>query len=208
VIPRIIWPDPTLPDLIEQWLVKYQPDLVLLVVNPFWMTFESVPLRLQRRLGRVGKAAANLGIKAAGVPWLAHNPIFRFGRRLTLKIIGGDVYFEPQEVVAVVEQSARRILREEGVGLVIRGPKNALTYHNDAVGRARGEKRRLEAHFALKRLAEELHATYVGSETPVLQPDDSRGYRGDFVHITQREHEERGRTEGQALRDVWRGMSV
>jgi hypothetical protein len=208
VIPRVIWPDPKLPGLIEQWLVKYRPDLVLLVVNPFWMTFESVPLRLQRRLGRAGKAAGNLGIKAAGVPWLAHNPIFRFGRRLALKTIGGDVYFEPEEVTAVVEQCARRILREEGVGLVIRGPKNALTYHNDAAGRARCERRRLETHFALKRLAQELHAGYVGSETPVVEPDDSGGYRGDFVHITKREHEERGRTEGAALLDVWRGMSA
>ena len=105
----------------------------------------------------------------------------------------------------VVEQCARRILREEGVGLVIRGPKSALTYHNNAVGHARGDKRRLEVHFALKRLAEELHAAYVGSERPIVEPDDSSGFRGDFVHITQREHEERGRTEGQAL---WRGMSV
>lgn len=207
VIPRIIWPGAQLPGLIDQWLDKYQPDLVLLIVNPYWMTFESVPLRLQRRLGRAGKAAGDLGTKAAGVTWLSHNPVFRGGRRLALKTIGGDVHFEPAEVVATIEQCARRILRREGIGLVIRGPKSALTHHNDAKGRARGERRRLQTHIALERLAAELHAGYVGSATPVVEPDDAGAYRGDFVHITSREHRERGLTEGQALLDAWRELS-
>lgn len=208
VVPRVIWPDPGLPDLIEKWMAKYEPDLVLLIVNPYWMTFESVPLRLQRRFGRAGAVVGNAGTKAASFPRLAYNPVFRAGRRLALKTIGGDVSFEPREVVAVVEQSARRILRQEGVGLVIRGPKNALTHHNDRRGRARGEARRLETHFALQRLAEELHAGYVGSEVPIVEPDDAGGYRGDFVHLTEREHAERGRSEGEALLEVWREITA
>ena len=207
VTSRVIWPGPKLPGLIDQWLDRYEPDLVLLVVNPYWMTFESVPLRLQRRLGWAGKAAGGLGTKAAGVSWLAHNPVFRAGRRLTLKTIGGDVHFEPAEVVAVVEQCARRIVRREGIGLVVRGPRNALTYHNDAAGRARGERRRLETHIALARLANELHAGYVGSESPAIASDDADAFGGDFVHTTTREHRERGLIEGRALLDAWRELS-
>lgn len=129
------------------------------------------------------------------------------GRRLALKTIGGDVHFEPAEVVATIDQCARRILRREGVGLVIRGPKSSLTHHNDAKGKARGERRRLETHYALERLAAELHAGYVGSEIAVMEPDDAGAFRGDFVHITSREHRERGLTEGQALLEVWRDLS-
>jgi len=207
VISRVIWPGPKLPGLIDQWLDRYEPDLVLLVVNPYWMTFESVPLRLQRRLGWAGKAAGDMGTRAAGVPWLAYNPVFRAGRRFALKTIGGDVHFEPAEVVAVVEQCARRVLRREGIGLVLRGPRNALTYHNDAAGRARGERRRRETHIALARLAMELHAGYVGSDSPALAFDDANAFRGDFVHTTTREHRERGLIEGRALLDAWRELA-
>src|SRR5437762_14075309 len=49
---KAIWPDRALPGIVEGWLDRYSTDLVLLVVSGYWMTFESVPLRLEHRLGR------------------------------------------------------------------------------------------------------------------------------------------------------------
>lgn len=58
-IVRVVWPDPVLPELIDKWLKRYQPDVVLLVVSSYWFTYVSAPARIQRTFGRVGKPIAD-----------------------------------------------------------------------------------------------------------------------------------------------------
>lgn len=57
---RTIWPDPELPGLIDEWLDRYKPDLVFLKVTWYWYGYESVPLRLERRLRWIGKRSPAL----------------------------------------------------------------------------------------------------------------------------------------------------
>lgn len=96
----MIWPDERLPALVERWVDEFQPDLVLFVVNPFWMSYKSTPLRLQRRFGTIGRLLGKAGIAAAEVPWLAYTPPFKLARRAALGVLGGDYYFEPHEIRA------------------------------------------------------------------------------------------------------------
>ena len=93
-----IWPAENLPDLLDGWVRKYEPDLVLLVISGYWMTFESVPLRLEHRLGRLGKWLGRLGEKS-----VARGPVAKAGpvvnlRQLARRIIGAEANFTPKQV--------------------------------------------------------------------------------------------------------------
>jgi len=196
-----IWPRAELPAIIERWMMEHQPDLVLFVVSPFWMTFESVPLKLQRRFGRAGKAVGNLGTRTTRIPWLVTLRPYQFARRMAIRTIGGAYHFEPEYIADLTERCARVILREEKAGLVIRGPLVALGRHGSSGTRRRAGLRRLETHRRLKEIASRLHAGYVGAEA---EPYDERSL--DAVHSTAVAHRQRGMMEGQALAEAWKAL--
>ena len=61
-----IWPEPGLPAIVARWLERHEPDLVLLRCPTFWVSFESVPLKIERHWGRLGALPARLGYRAGG----------------------------------------------------------------------------------------------------------------------------------------------
>ena len=109
-VSKVMWPTPAFPTHLDRWLDESKPDLVMLRIAAYWVTFRSVPLRLKRRTGRVGKALSDIGTASARVRWLAETPPYHGIRRALLRPIGGDANFTVDEVVSVVEASARRVL--------------------------------------------------------------------------------------------------
>src|SRR5215207_8704163 len=69
---RRAWPNETFPAVVARWVAEERPDVVYLTVIAFWYCYESVPVRLERRLGRAGTPLRNVGIKVSQVPWFAH----------------------------------------------------------------------------------------------------------------------------------------
>ncbi len=121
IIPRVIWPSAQLPDIIDGWMERYSPDIVLFQINGFWYLYASVPLLFERKLGRVGKQISRAGLRAGRTPWIVKTRVFHFGRRVALRTIGGAHYFTPAEVCEIVEACLRRIVRHEGAGLIVQG---------------------------------------------------------------------------------------
>ncbi len=199
---KAIWPDRALPDVVENWLVRYQPDLVLFVVSGYWMTFESVSLRLERRLGRLGRWLGRAGERAARIPGSesAAGRALRTGLR---RVVGADAAFTPEEVISVVEACIRRVLSRESVGLVVRAPLVALVHNENARGRARGERRLAEVDAALQQLCSRLSVEYVTREAANPYGGDETRLLADFVHSGEESHRVRGLAEGAALAAVW-----
>jgi hypothetical protein len=121
VIARVIWPSPDLPDLLDRWLDRYEPDLVLFKITWFWYGYESVPIRIERVLGRLGRPIAGAGLRAAATPALGHSRPFKLGRRMAHRLIGGDSPFTPTQVIEITELCLRRVIAREGTIVVAKG---------------------------------------------------------------------------------------
>lgn len=126
VTARVIWPANDLPDLLDRWLDRYDPDVVFFKVTWFWYGYESVPERVERLLGPVGRPFARLGRRAAAAPRIGHTRAFKAGRRWTYRLVGGDSPFTPEHVIAIVQTCIRRVLAREGTVLIVKG---TATYH-------------------------------------------------------------------------------
>lgn len=201
---RVVWPSPALPGLIDGWLDRYQPDVAILVVSSYWFTYVSVPVRVERSFGPLGKPLARAGLKAAATPWLAHNPAFRLARRATLSTIGGATNFTPAEVIESMETCIRRILTRETVALVVRGPRVAFAADGTEKSRQWAEKRRAAVSTHMAEFCRRLHVEYVAYDVGASPLDSPNEFQGDLVHATAGSHEDQGRLEGDALLRAWR----
>lgn len=200
---RRIWPTPGLPALLEKWMAEHQPDVVILRAASYWVTFESVPLRLRRWLGPLGGPLAAAGDRASRHPWLATNPAFHAGRRLLLRTIGGDTTFTVPGTLDVLDACLRRILAHEGVTLVVRGPQNAVTADPSPKSIARAERRRQQLHAGLRALCERRHLAYLGFDRPVATMGESGLFDADRLHSSEDLHRLRGEDEGRLMAEAW-----
>ncbi|MEP6872146.1 MAG: hypothetical protein ABI939_09910, partial [Anaerolineaceae bacterium] len=105
---RAIWPTPGLPDRVGRWIESYKPDVVFLRATSFWCTYESVPLRIERRLGRLGKPVARTGLRLGDRTWLVERRSFKLARQAVVRTIGGDPHFTPEQASGVVAEVLRR----------------------------------------------------------------------------------------------------
>ncbi len=204
-IQKPIWPAPELPDIIDGWIKRYEPDAVLFRVNGFWYLYRSVPLRLERALGPLGRPIGRLGVKIGETSWLRERAIYHVLQRLLLNTIGGSFYFEPDQVLDLAETCSRRIVRHESVGLVLRG--QLTRWGGSPPSRQTGEVRRRETyvHHQLQALAESLRVPYVG-----LSPDepafDHLTTEADLLHTNVEGQELYARYELEALLQLWESM--
>lgn len=118
---RVIWPSPELPDILNSWIDRFEPDVVQLGINGYWYIYRSVPLKLQRQFGWLGEKAGAVGAKAGTMPWLTQTRGFHWSRAGLLKTIGGATYFTPQEIRDLTETLARLVLRRESLSLMVKG---------------------------------------------------------------------------------------
>ncbi len=109
---RVIWPAPGLADLVSRWLERYEPEMVVIHTNSYWFTYASVPAKMGRLFGAPGRAAASLGLRAADRPALAQNAVFRTGRKLVVRTVGGDVAIKAVACVEMMDEMVRRIVAQ------------------------------------------------------------------------------------------------
>ena len=162
IVTKRIWPDDRFPSLLSQWINEVEPELVTFPVLGYWFNFESVPLKLQRRFGRVGSTIADAGKRMADVPWIGHTAVFRAGRRASQRVIGGATYFTPSEVVDCFGACVREVARREGIGLIVQGPYGGQHLAgSDSKAIAREESRRQEVNLGLRELSEQHHVRFI-----------------------------------------------
>lgn len=186
IVVKTIWPTETLPETVEKWVAREQPDLVWVGLVNYWYEYMSVPKRLERLLGPFGKRASDLGFKAADAQWLSNNFAFRAMRRALQQTIGGDPHFTPQQVVERMEAVARRVLRSEGVVLVMWGPNANTKYSIGRRAERRGEQRRQYVRRHMQRLAESLHFSYLSAEEPRWKVEGKPEFAKDHFHYSER----------------------
>jgi hypothetical protein len=202
IVVKAIWPNERLLDLVEQWMEEEQPDIVMLRTVSFWFNYESVPLRVERLLGPIGRPVKDAGLGLAKSSWLGERAVFHWLRQWAQRTIGGDTYFTPEQVIERQSAVVRAIVRREGVGLVAYLPKARSDYYPSAKIKRRAEERRRKVHDALARLCEELHVPYHGSghalyltETPTTV--------GDRLHGDASEHRRRAHEDLPYLLGAW-----
>jgi hypothetical protein len=203
MVVRSIWPNERLVGLVERWMDEEAPDIVMLRTVAFWFNYESVPLRVDRLLGPLGKPLKNAGMGMAKSSWIGERAIFHWLRRWTLRLIGGDTYFTPDEVIERQSAAIRAIVRREGVGLVAYLPKARTDYYPSAKAKARAEARRRKVHDALAQLCEELHVPYLGSVQPRYLTEKATTV-GDRLHPDAEEHRRRASEELPYVLEAWR----
>ena len=203
---REIWPDPHLPDVVETWLSRFEPDVVSLKVSSFWFTYESVPLRLRQlgMLGPVGGRIADVGLRSAATPWIGNSRPFDVVRNLARRVVGSAIYFTPDQVIGVMDGCLRRIVRHEGAVVAVRGPLIAETRGCDRKLVGRGEQRRRQVDRAMAALCTDLHLHYTGRQAaPPF--DQVKRWRGpDRMHMTAEGHRRAGMEEAEAMLRAWR----
>ncbi len=200
---RIFWPTPEFPALVERWMERDRPDMVYIWVNSYCFTYESVPLRIEHRYGRLGRIINRSSQRAANTRWLADTPLFRAGRRLAHRVIGGDVHFTPVETLERVELALRRVLEHEGVIAIVRGPRTAYGEDGGPKGLARAEARRKQVDEGLASICRRLHVEYHSKEGRI--PADAEGHwLADRIHSNVASTIQTGHEQGEHMIDAWR----
>lgn len=197
---RAIWPSPGLPPTLDSWIEKHEPQLVFFAVNAYWFTYRSVPERLKRLLGPLGGPAFVAGARV-GRSRFVETRLFHILRRLAGRLIGGDAPFTPEQVLDVVETCLRKIVANEDVVLVVRGP---LAAHSHDMGPRIARENAAawwKVERGLRRLCSSLHIEYAGMDGP----DDARGSFGsaDLVHPDAKGHRARADMEGRLMARGW-----
>lgn len=210
-VPRLIWPTVDLPDRVERWLDEYQPDFVLLKVNWYWYGYESVPLRMERLLGRrVGGMVAKAGLRAADSPRVGRTRVFKRLRRFAHGVIGGDSPFTTAEVIEVMEAVMRRVIARENVVLLVKGIGRAGNRDDPATGyySERFGRKVTTVQGSLRRLCEELHVAWIdpttSGSTGFRDPDQEQG---DGIHRGEWGYRKVGEREGLAMAEEWKRSS-
>ncbi|MBK6318175.1 MAG: hypothetical protein IPF51_05255 [Dehalococcoidia bacterium] len=187
-----VWPTPELPGLVERWVEESQPDLVYVNTGSYWFLYRSVPLRVERLLGRVGgERLGDAGARVAKSKRWAYNAPFRFTRRVLQATIGGDTNFTTQQVIDRMSDCVRIAARAEGAVVVVKGPHGKARLSARKRAFERDERERLKLHKALEDLCAELHVTYdgVGEGGVRNQPAFLGGTTvGDGLHANEVRH--------------------
>lgn len=207
---RPIWPTTQLPDLISKWMDEYQPDLVFLRVNNVWYNSESIPLRIQRKFGRVGTGVGNATERATKRRWVNQSPIYKRLRKLALLTVGYDLHFTTDEVLERMDECLRRIVAHEHVGVVVRGTIGKKE-KNDKLPKRIAQQhdlRRTIVDDGLREICDRLHVTYLSRaiRDPARLDPAIRG--SDGIHPGERGHQLAGQDEGAAIVAEWRRLHV
>ncbi len=200
---RVAWPSPELPGLLDGWLTRYEPDMVVFVVNGFWFNYQSVPLKLERKLGQWVRPLTTRGRAVAARAWPGESRVFRIARNLLLRTIGGATYFTPPEVLAVTEACIKVTLARESVAMVVRGPLSPIGADTGEQRKRTAEQRRLLVHAGLEALCARYHLQYVGRQAKMDDPEWQALSRGDGLHLNTAGHQGRGQAEGRAMLATW-----
>ncbi len=202
---KTMWPTPSFPGVLGRWLDQYDPDVVFVRLSSFWVAYESVPLRIQRKLGRAGTPVAAAGLKLGDRPWLVERGVYKAGRKLVVRTVGGDTHFTPQEVGEVFDAVFRRIAAKESIVPVVRGTNLLL----NSAGTRGGMQRTKQRVAALNHETEAAcirHGVSFFPEPPAEALSESR--LGDELHDSASAHERLGIDDANAILEAWQVAKV
>jgi hypothetical protein len=194
------WPAPELPGILDRWLERTQPDIVFIAVRGYAFTYESVPVKLERKLKFGGRQLARAGLGAA--PRFEQYRAFQLLQRAAQKTIGGEAFFTPAEVLERMIECARRVLAKESTVLTICGPTSWFTMYES------GARRRAEPKVAwvdreLRVFCEKLGVHYLSLDAVPGVNADASEYLPNRLHGTAKVHAARGEAEGRAMATAW-----
>jgi len=200
-----LWPTAGFPDLLDTWIVEYEPDIVCFCVSSFWVEAELVRFGLERRLGPLGRPLGRIAAAVARTPSVVRTPLVQAGRRLALRPFGGATTFRPAQVVDVFDAAIRRALRHEHIGATVVATPFSPMVGAGPRARRRTAQRRAELYRGIRAICEPLH---IHCELPELTDDSfSRRFRGpDGLHFGAEAHAICGEIEGRALVTAWKQL--
>ncbi|MEX0782093.1 MAG: hypothetical protein WD557_05540 [Dehalococcoidia bacterium] len=200
---RNIWPTEALPGLVDRWLVAGEPDLVFMKINWYWYAYESVPLRIRRKLGLFGRPLASAGENAAKIGWLSRTWAFQRSRRLVHRLMGGDSFFSEADVVERTKLVIRRIVTNEDRVVVVRATgagRDDTGTLADYFERYQARTNRVEREIAA--FCAELGVHFSSPDLHAREDQDLGG--GDGLHKGARGYRVVGEDEGAAMVAAWR----
>ncbi|MGE3073539.1 MAG: SGNH/GDSL hydrolase family protein [Dehalococcoidia bacterium] len=198
---KTMWPTPAFSGVLGRWLEQYEPDVVFIRLSSFWVAYESVPLRIQRKLGRAGTPIAAAGLRLGDRPWLVERGVYKGGRKLVVRTIGGDTHFTPAEVGAVFDAVFRNIAAKESILPVVRGTNLLLNSAGTKSGMQRTKQRVAALNHETEAACIRHHVTFF-PEPPAEALSDSR--LGDELHDSPEAHERLGIDDANAILEAWR----
>ena len=204
---RLLWPNDRFPGLAEGWVREFEPDVVFLRMNAYWITWESAPRLVERRLGFLGKQIAKAGKSSARTPWLAENAVYRTARKVTVRRIGGATPFTVEEALVALDATYRRMVaaREE-IAIVVRGPAGPHNSAGDAAGAARGAKRHAQFEAGAKALARKYRADWLAMPGQLVVRGDPALFLGDGIHRTEAGEQDLAIAEAHAIGALWQRL--
>lgn len=199
-VQRVAWPGTELPAIVSRWLANYEPDVVFIRIPAFWICYESVPLRLERRLGRFGRWPRKVGLKIGGNETFASSRIGKASRKLLLRTVGGDTYFTPAQVATCIEAVLRTVLENESVVAAVRGPGHSINSPGTSRGLARAIRRSEELDRLLTDACNRLHVAYASARNV---GHDSSFLLADELHDGPEGQRLYGEVEGRLIAQAW-----
>ncbi len=200
---RLLWPTPRCPELVSGWAEEFEPDIVYFLLSEYWTTYESVPLMLRRRFGRVGARLARLGKDSANTPWFAENAVFHRARNLAVRTIGGATPFTVDEALAAIEATVRLLARREETVIVVRGPAKAMNSGGDKAGLRRNEKRLASFSAGAQAIAERYRTEWLTFPAHLEHDADPSVLLGDRIHRNEEGHLAIALAEAETLSAIW-----
>lgn len=202
---RRVWPQPKLPEVVDAWLDRYEPDLVYVKGSAYAVCKQTVALHLAGKHPRVSRLVERAGATRVVAHGLPHVPGFNSVRRGLRRTVGVAGYFEPADVVRTLESCMRAIFRREHVGLVVRAPVKPVFVTLPSARRA-ADERWLALHEGLRDVCRALHVPYVDEDA--YWPDERilANHEPDMVHLNEAGHTYFGELEGKAMLEVAREL--
>ena len=193
-------PTQNVPDLVDSFMQRYEPDCVFMVLGSYWCCYETAAYRAQqawpRPLKPLAKRVEGWGYKTAS----KNSLLLRAGRAASRRAVGVATRFEPPQVLEVVEACIRRILRYEDVTLVVRAPFTRFRVPESS--RQRMEERRLMIDLPMQDLCRRLHVEYIPRD-PTRPWSDDPVLLADGIHINGQAQIAQGILEAQFVVRAW-----
>jgi hypothetical protein len=193
-------PTPAVPDVVDKFMERYEPDCVLIVLSSYWCCYETAAYRAQKAWPRPLQPLARRMERWGGRTASNSSVLLRAGRAASRRTVGVATRFEPAEVVESVQACIRRILRREEVALVVRGPSTRFPVPERS--RQRIEDRRLAVELPMKEFCRRLHIEYVPRD-PARAWSDDDVLLADGIHVNGAAQTAQGVREGQAMIRAW-----
>jgi hypothetical protein len=198
---KAIWPTKELPPAVDRWMDSFQPDVVFFRLSSYWVAYESVPLRVERRLGRIGKPLARAGVRVGEQPWVVQRRGFKWFRTWLLRTIGGDTHFTPKQVAEVLDEVFAKVAARESIVSVVRGTSLIVNSPGTNAGLRRSLRRVAELN-ALVEASCRRHRIPFVPEAPSNTVSETR--LEDDLHDSAVAHRKLGEEEAEAILAAWK----